>query len=132
MSTANIYFSVRKTDVLSNYLINNQQVYDVNKCKKKNFSELLETEKEIKINYGNNINDTLTPPFLINGQIREYLDDLKSHLKYKRKPTDIMVLTDGVSFSAASIFLKYLQYYGGGITVGYFGNPNKKLKQILL
>ena len=126
LSTTNIYFSVRKTDVLLNYLINNQKVFDTNKCKKMNLTELIETEKEVKIIYGNNINDILSPPFLINGEIREYLDDLKSELKNKRKPTEIMVLTDGLSFSAASIFLKYLQYYGGGITVGYFGNPNKK------
>ena len=126
LSTANIYFSVRKTDLLSNYLINNVNVYNINNnCTKMNFSELLETEKEIKINYGNNVNDTLSPPFLVYGGIRAYLDELKSILKNKRKPTDIMVLTDGASFSAASMFIKYLQYYGGGITVGYFGNPNK-------
>ena len=54
------------------------------------------------------------------------LNDLKMTLKNKRKPTDIIVFTDGFSFSAASLLLKYLQYNGGGITVGYLGNPNKR------
>ena len=47
-------------------------------------------------------------------------------LKNKRKPTDIIVFTDGFSYSATSLLLKYLQYNGGGITVGYLGNPNKR------
>ena len=33
---------------------------------------------------------------------------------------------DRFSFSATSMFLKLLQYYGGGITVRIFGHPEKK------
>ena len=45
-------------------------------------------------------------------------------MKNPRKPTEILVYTDGFSYSATSFLLKYLQYYGGGITAGYFSNPN--------
>ena len=55
------------------------------------------------------------------------LDDgfkkLKKSLKNKRKPTDILVFTDGSLFSESSIFMKYFQFYGSGIVSGYFGNP---------
>ena len=54
------------------------------------------------------------------------MEYFKLKLKNKRKPTDLIVIADGYSYSATSFFLKYLQYYGGGITVGYFQHPNKK------
>ena len=43
-------------------------------------------------------------------------------MKNKRKPTEILVLTDGYSFSAASLYIKYLQKQGGAVVVGYSGN----------
>ena len=77
--------------------------------------------------YNENLNDSLTDLTLVaDGAIRSQLDDYKFNLKNPRKPTDIVVFTDGFSFSATSIFLKFLQYSGGGITVGYFGNPQKR------
>ena len=56
--------------------------------------------------------------------INEEINNHKKKLKNKRKPTDILIYTDGYSFSAASTFIKYIQYYGGGIVVGFFGNLN--------
>ena len=44
----------------------------------------------------------------------------------KRKPTEILVFTDGYSFSAASLFLQYLQKSGKGIIASYMGNPKYK------
>ena len=49
----------------------------------------------------------------------------KKILKNKRKPTDILIYTDGNTRSFSSLLIKSLQYYGGGIVVGYFGIPNK-------
>ena len=34
-------------------------------------------------------------------------------------------MTSGFSFSVAGLMLKFLQYYGMGIAVGYCGHPNK-------
>lgn len=49
----------------------------------------------------------------------------RKSLKNKRKPTNILIYTDGSLVSAVAIFIKNFQYYGGGIAVGYFGNPHK-------
>ena len=62
----------------------------------------------------------------MNIKTRKFLDIFKSQLKHKRRPTDIITIADGFSFSSTSMFLKFLQYYGGGITVGIFGHPRKK------
>ena len=80
----------------------------------------------IKINYGNNISGYVSKPeedlVWLNNEIIEY----KKNIKNKRSPTDILIFTDGYSFSAASIFIKYLQYYGGAIIAGFFGDPRLK------
>ena len=43
---------------------------------------------------------------------------------YIRKPTEIIVFTDGFSFSCASYFIKGLQKYGSAIIVGYNPRPD--------
>ena len=40
-----------------------------------------------------------------------------------RKPTDIIIFTDGFSFSCGSVFVKGLQVYGSAIVVGYNTKP---------
>ena len=46
----------------------------------------------------------------------------------KRKPNEIIVFTDGFSYSATSMLIKNLQESGNAIIVGYNGNPSKKKK----
>lgn len=48
----------------------------------------------------------------------------RKEAKYIRKPTEIIIFTDGYSFSATSSFIKNTQIKGGAIVVGYGGNPN--------
>ena len=50
---------------------------------------------------------------------KEYLKTGKT-----KKPTEIIIFTDGYSFSCASILIKSLQMKGGAITVGYFSRPD--------
>ena len=85
-------------------------------------------KKENLINYGDNISDILTEPFIIlNKRYKTLLNQIKKKFnKNVRKPTEILVFTDGFSYSSAAVFLKYFQYYGGGITAGYFLNPKLK------
>ena len=40
-----------------------------------------------------------------------------------KKPTNIIIFTDSMSFSATSVFTKSLYYFGGAILVGYSGDP---------
>ena len=44
-----------------------------------------------------------------------------------KKPTDVIVFTDGLSFSSTSIFIKNLYYFGGAILVGYGGDPEEDI-----
>ena len=50
---------------------------------------------------------------------KEYLKTGKT-----KKPTEIIIFTDGFSFSCASTFIKSLQFRGGAITVGYHSRPD--------
>ena len=112
--------SLKKTDALKNYL---SIFYNSKNCEGLTYEDL--TEKNNLINYGNNISDILTQPFVLLGKNeKEKINEIKKNLTNPRKPTDILIYTDGYSYSAAAIFLKYLQYYGGGITVGFFSHPN--------
>ena len=54
---------------------------------------------------------------------RKTVDAIKKTLVHRRKPTEILVYTDGFSYSATSIFIKGLQEFGGAIIVGHLGNP---------
>ena len=51
------------------------------------------------------------------------IEEIKKKLKHKRTSTEILVLTDGYAFSAASIFMKYVYKSGAGIVIGFNGNP---------
>jgi hypothetical protein len=65
-------------------------------------------------------------PIDLSYELNEKLIEKKKTLKNKRKPTDILIYTDGSLLSMSSLFTKIFQYYGAGIVAGYFGNPNKK------
>ena len=49
--------------------------------------------------------------------------DIREKMKNIRKPTDIIIFTDGFSFSATSFFIKSIQLFSCAIIVGYGGNP---------
>ncbi len=57
----------------------------------------------------------------------QFYKDLIIRNKYK-KPTEIIIYTDGFSFSATSLFIKSLYHFGGAITVGYNGDPDTENK----
>ena len=48
--------------------------------------------------------------------------------KNQRKPTEILIFTDGLLFGASSIFIKNIFESGNAILIGYNGNPNNKNK----
>ena len=90
-------------------------------------------------NYEEYLKTTINENFLdktyIKRTIQRELDalnteELKRYLlqfpKRKRKPTEIVVFTDGFSFSATSLFIKSLQKFGGAIIVGYNGDPESE------
>ena len=88
--------------------------------------ELL-TSNKIHAKYNQGLEDDLTQIFFLNNiTIHNYIENARKKMNNKRKPTDILVYTDGYTFSAASLFMQYLQKSGGGIIASYLGNPNHK------
>ena len=120
------YLSLRETDGFAKMLKDYKgTVYDEKTCEEIYLEDLFKKGKIM--DYGNGINESISYPFnLYDKNFRKDLDKFKSAIRHKRKPTDIIIIADGFSYSATSVFLKFLQYYGGGITVGYFGHPGKK------
>ena len=79
------------------------------------------TEYEID-NYGNGIKHKRSK---INKTTFNAIWNVFSKSKYNmRKPNQIIVFTDGFSYSATSLFIKNLQESGNAIIVGYNGNPS--------
>ena len=59
-------------------------------------------------------------------QFRDLIHDKRKYYYdngYLKRPTDIIIFTDGFSFSATSLFIKGFQKTGGAILVGFNGNP---------
>ena len=52
------------------------------------------------------------------------IEEIKKGLKNKRKPTEIIIMTDSFAYSSASCFMKNAYKGGAGIIIGYNGNPN--------
>jgi len=111
--------TVKVTDILEHHI--NESIYylEIDTCdfvKKEDF-----LNNFIDISYGH-ITSKITKPYF-------YMGDWVSTLKYEkkpvkfRKPTEIIVYTDGFSFSSGSCFAKILSSNGGAIFVGYHGNP---------
>ena len=110
--------AIQKNDELVEYITSN--LTNINNCKKADYDDLI--NKKVKTNYSDTY---LTEIFYIsNMTIHNKIEEYRGRMKNKRKPTEILVLTDGYSFSAAGLFVKYLQKMGGAIVAGYFGNPH--------
>ena len=128
--TFNVYGAMRKTEIFNdpnNFdILKDFYFRDYENGEKINSTNF--AEKQFEINYGDNIKDNYYGPYILLGQIREILNNYKKKIKNKRNPTDILVYTDGFTYSAAAMFIKYLNYNGGGITSGYFLNPNLENK----
>ena len=112
---------------ITDNFINNEEISEyietnftnIYNCERATYDYLIKGEKST--NYSSN--EKLSEVFyLTNSTIQEEIEKIRLTMKNKRKPTEILVLTDGYSFSAASLYIKYLQKQGGAVVVGYFGN----------
>ena len=81
--------------------------------------------EKIPIEYGVKNFSYYKVPIDLSYELNEKLIEKRKTLKNKRKPTDILIYTDGNLVSVDAVFMKSFQYYGAGIVAGYFGNPNK-------
>ena len=93
-----------------------------NNCLHTNYEQL--KNNKVTVEYEDNINQDLSEMFFLNNiTIHNRIENLRKKMNYKRKPTEILIFTDGYSFSAASLFMQYLQKGGGAIIASYLGNP---------
>ena len=125
-----IFTSVKYNDFIINYMKNLSQ-YD------SDFADIVFSEtcepfnwdnaKEITDDYGINVIHKRTETFGLfsSNVLKEYKKRREKYYEFNhlKKPTELLIFTDGYSFSATSFFIKGLQEIGGGITVGYYGNP---------
>jgi hypothetical protein len=125
-TTVNIYAAFRNKGLFKDTTFGNQIVstfLDIDNCESLSYKAFKKKSKNI--DYGNSVSDDILGPIFLSGMnVRRQTWNLKDQLINPRKPTDIILFTDGFSYSATSLFLKFLQYYGGAITVGYYPNPN--------
>ena len=97
----------------------------IENCLHTNYERL--TSQKVHIKYDNEFESDLTQMFFINNiDTHNYIEEARKNMKNKRKPTEILIYTDGYSFSAAGLFMQYLQKSGGAIIASYLGNPNHK------
>ena len=72
---------------------------------------------------GQTITHKRTKIFDISLVDEEIFYNYRKKAKNIRKPHEIIIFTDGYSYSATSTFIKGIQLAGAGIIVGYAGNP---------
>ena len=102
-------------------LYNSFDLFDeINSTNKVNYSYF--KDGFVSEKYGNKT-EKFSKPFAWRVNQRK-IEKIKSKLKHKRIPTEIVVMTDGLAFSAASLFLKNIYKSGAGIIVGFNGNPH--------
>ena len=118
--------SRRKSDLIKNFYNMNKNLYlDENTCKPfENWEDFLESKPD---DYGNGIYHYRTKiynfiPKLDVNNVKKIREEFEKAGKLK-KPTDILIFTDSISYSATSFFIKNLQNTGGAIIAGYLGNP---------
>ena len=119
--------SFKETEEIKNYI--ETYLTSSENCLHTNYDRLTSQSQRVQVKYTEDISMDLTQIFFINNiTTHNYIENARKNMEHKRKPTDILIFTDGYSFSAASLFIQYLQRIGGGIVTSYLGNPNRKDK----
>lgn len=126
-SLSSVPTSYRYNEIVKNF-VSDYDIRDIETCKIKKSSYLFESKAD-KDNlgsglYGDYITHMRTKNFDSSTIERNKFYELRKNIKYLRKPTEIIIFTDGFSYSATSYFIKQTQLKGGAIIVGYGGNPN--------
>ena len=124
--SSTIYSSYRYNDEVKKNVAPYYTFKSLNTCEIEN-STLLFNSSKIKTDiYEDEIIHKRTQMFDLSSVDENYFYELREKTKYIRKPHEIIIFTDGVSYSATSTFIKETQLKGGAIIVGYDGNPNFK------
>ena len=101
-------------------------LFDIETCQRLQLNNLIRN-KETDI-YENNIEHNRTKIISVYNTYEHILYYTKNYKKQLRKPTEIIIFTDGYSYSATSYFIKDIQESGNAILIGYNGNPSEEKK----
>ena len=101
-------------------------LFDIETCQRLQLNSLIRN-KETDI-YENNIKHNRTKIISVYNTYEHILYYTKNYKKKLRKPTEIIIFTDGYSYSATSYFIKDIQESGNAILIGYNGNPSEEKK----
>ena len=119
-----------KVNPLNEKIYESQLSFNVETCA---IEYIFSDKKSYIDNYGNGIKHNRTKfytlfntYYFVDFPIRNFKHNLNNT---NRKPTDIIIFTDGFSFSTTSDFIKDLQESGNAIIVGYNGIPNEERKK---
>ncbi len=118
-----LYYSYRYDDFIKNNISYLSYSKTIDTCKIKNDHYFFKPSKIKTFNYGNKIKHKTSGFFQISLIDETKFYYFRKKAKYIRKPHEIIIFTDGLSYSATSVFIKETQLNGGGIIVGYDGNP---------
>ena len=126
-----VYGAYRNNNDVKNYIANGER-RDIKTCKNRPVKDFFSPQKEIdygKDPDGAEVKHQITQLFVdldISETQKNKIYDLRKNSKNIRKPNEIIIFTDGYSFSATSSFIKEVQLRKGAIIVGYGGNPKNK------
>ena len=118
--TMKVNDNLEETKELNDYI---KQFAEIKDCSSINYTYLISDKIEMEYSYNNKIN--LSQPFILKkkNKILSEIIKAKKYMKNKRKPTEILILTDASSNSAGSILIKYLQKSGAAIIASYMEIP---------
>ena len=122
------YMSYRYNDDVKNYVAKNNYMKEIETCERKQSDNIFD-EKNVEDDYGVDtdgikIKHNRTKIFDLSFVPEDDFIKIKKK-KNIRKPHEIIIFTDGFSYSATSIFIKGIQLDGGAIIVGYAGDPDE-------
>ena len=118
--------SFKNTDLNYQYFMKGDENLNSETCKPYDSREKL--SRNIVDDYGNGVIHNRTKEFdLYSIYSKKFMEEKRrkyNETNNTKKPTEIIIFTDGYTFSCGSILIKNMQVYGSAIVVGYQANKN--------
>ena len=118
--------SQKDTDVNYEYFMTGDEILNPETCKPYDSREKL--SRNTVDDYGNGVTHNRTKEIeFYSFYSKKFMEEKRRkyiETKNTKKPTEIIIFTDGFSFSCGSVLIKNMQVYGSAIVVGYRANKN--------
>jgi hypothetical protein len=118
--------SLKNTDLNYEYFMKGDGNLNPETCKPYDSREKL--SRNTVDDYGNGVIHNRTKEFeFYSFYSKKFMEEKRRkyiETKNTKKPTEIIIFTDGFTFSCGSVLIKNMQVYGSAIVVGYQANKN--------